>query len=321
MPIIKEVREFFLRHTKVLTGVKRDREQPYPLQYITTNALGELVIAYNRFLAGDIPSDDTFKKFLESITFKLNAEDTATETEQGLVSIATNSECIAGTQTDANSYQLAVSPRDYKVLYDLVSDLTNGALKIRFYTSMPTTLLQGEKLGDLGVLTNPTNAACGTIYELTDVTPGAAVWTVKYDSNMIPSGGNAGDMLVKPTPLPIGNNFASQWAAPFLPVGTKIYLGRLFQTGTSAPDDAGIQCNTIGAINWTYSGLTGTYYGDLVGAFPESKTTIFALTNPLNNPIISAGRVSDDRIVIYSADTSFSAANGMNIFLLIIVLP
>lgn len=117
MPIIKEVREFFLRHTKVLTGVKRDREQPYPLQYTTTNALGELVTAYNRFLAGDIPSEDTFKKFLESITFKLNPEDTAKTTEQGLVMTATAAEVLSRLYVASNDFQKVVKVEHIPEVY------------------------------------------------------------------------------------------------------------------------------------------------------------------------------------------------------------
>lgn len=330
MPIIKEVREFFLRHTKVLTGVKRDREQPYPLQYTTTNALGELVTAYNRFLAGDIPSEDSFKKFLESITFKLNPEDTGTLTEQGLLSLATSGEVIAGTNTDINGFNLTIRPSDYKVIWDLVqalsstvAGLANTSLKIRFYTAFPTTLLQGEKLGDLGIDINVLHSTCGMIAELTDVTPGSAVWTNKYNTNNVPDGGTIGQVLAKAS----ANNYDTEWVTPVTPVlpilpsGTKLYLAHIGQVGTDAPT-ANIGINTIGAVVWSYSDV-GIFWGTLAGAFPTTKTFVYALPFPgSTNVLVQGGAVIDpNKIVITSLGLGGAAANGMTIHLLIIVLP
>lgn len=119
---IKEFREFFLRNTQVLTGSKPDKEINYPLQYFA-NINGSLIQVYNRFLKDNIPSEDVFSKFLNSLTFKLNPEDTATETEQGLVSAATLNEVIAGTDLDSKSFALYVKPSYLKSILSRIITL------------------------------------------------------------------------------------------------------------------------------------------------------------------------------------------------------
>lgn len=106
MSIIKEYREFFLRHTLVSSGAKPDKEVGFPLQYIVTG-VGNI---YNRFLKGDYPSEATTKKLLESITFKLNVEDTATTSEQGLVRTATDTEAEGRTSNGAGVFENVVKP-------------------------------------------------------------------------------------------------------------------------------------------------------------------------------------------------------------------
>lgn len=88
MAVIKEYKEFFLRATQVTGGAKPDKESNFPIVY-TINNDGQLVPVNNRFLKGHFPSEDVFKKFMESIAFQLNPEDTASIEEQGLVRIAT----------------------------------------------------------------------------------------------------------------------------------------------------------------------------------------------------------------------------------------
>lgn len=88
----KEYREFFLRAAKVSSGSKRDQEPGFPTTYIID---GETV--YNRFLEGHYPSEAVFTKLFESLTFKLNPEDTATDTLQGLAKSSTDADAIAQT--------------------------------------------------------------------------------------------------------------------------------------------------------------------------------------------------------------------------------
>lgn len=104
MAITKEFREFFLRHNVVTSGSKADQEAAFSTKYYVGSSL-----VYNRFLADDYPSKSVFEKLFESITFKLNPEDTASESQQGLVELATDAESIA--RSDASSsFQRVVRP-------------------------------------------------------------------------------------------------------------------------------------------------------------------------------------------------------------------
>lgn len=104
MPTIKEFREFFLRNTAVNAGAKRDQETGFPTQYLIDG-----VLKYNRFLKGDYPNEDVFKKLFESIPFKLNPEDTATTLIQGLLKLATDADAIASTETWTDNVSRAVT--------------------------------------------------------------------------------------------------------------------------------------------------------------------------------------------------------------------
>lgn len=117
MPIIKEFREFFLRHTTVTTGTKPDQEASYPLQYLVNG-----VPKFNRFLKGDYPSESIMKKFLESIPFHLNPESTATETQQGLIELATDIEAI-NRSNPSNSRQQAVLPHQIPMFLSNTGDV------------------------------------------------------------------------------------------------------------------------------------------------------------------------------------------------------
>lgn len=85
MSVIKEFREFFLRNVKTTTGSKPDQEVGFPVTYVVDG-----VQRNNRFLKNHVPSENVYKKLFESIPFKLNVEDTATTTTQGLVKVATD---------------------------------------------------------------------------------------------------------------------------------------------------------------------------------------------------------------------------------------
>jgi len=95
MSIIKEYREFFLRAIQVPIGTKADKQINYPAQYQVTDINGKQIMAFNRFLKEHFPSEDVFKKLFESIAFKINPEDTATVSQQGLVRIVTGEGIVA----------------------------------------------------------------------------------------------------------------------------------------------------------------------------------------------------------------------------------
>jgi len=78
MPTIKEFREWYLREVQVPSGSKADVEPNFPIQYLETTWNGVKNV-YNRLLAKHYATDEVIRKFAESITFKLNPEDEATD--------------------------------------------------------------------------------------------------------------------------------------------------------------------------------------------------------------------------------------------------
>ena len=136
MSIIKEYREFFLRNIPVATGMKPDKELNYPVSYLA-KVNNVFITAFNRFLKDNIPSENMYEKLFESLTFKLNTEDTATSTTQGLVSIATLDELNASTDLDSNSFQLVPQPSDVKtvinadIAYYIANSIVDNAFKIQ----------------------------------------------------------------------------------------------------------------------------------------------------------------------------------------------
>lgn len=126
MPIIKEYREFFLRHLPVASGTKPDQEANFPSQYYKGS-----VKVYNRFLKNDFPSEAVFRKLFESLTFKLNKEDTAKLTEQGLAKIASDANAESRTSNNANDFTAFVAPHQLPdvVVNDVLGDVTTIATK------------------------------------------------------------------------------------------------------------------------------------------------------------------------------------------------
>lgn len=114
----KEFREFFTRHSQVNGGSKPDQETGFPLTYYVGT-----VSVFNRFLKGDYPSENVFKKLFESITFKKNVEDTASTTEQGLSRIATDAEARDRTDNGNGTFSNVVKPHH---LPDVVLDTVGG---------------------------------------------------------------------------------------------------------------------------------------------------------------------------------------------------
>jgi hypothetical protein len=101
----KEFREFFLRETQVTSGSKPDQESGFPITYFRKG-----VKVFNRFLRNHFPSEDVMKKFLESIAFKLNVEDTATATAQGLIKKSSDADAEVRTLNPSSEMAKAVVP-------------------------------------------------------------------------------------------------------------------------------------------------------------------------------------------------------------------
>jgi microcystin-dependent protein len=73
-----------------------------------------------RFLSQDEPTEQVMRDFADSVAFKTEVSDTATETQQGLVETATQAEFTAGTDNNANGYALYVRPSMIKAAIDAV---------------------------------------------------------------------------------------------------------------------------------------------------------------------------------------------------------
>jgi len=106
---VKEYREFFLRNSQVNSGSKVDKELGFDTTYIIENKT-----VFNRFLKGNYPNAEVYKKLFESVTFKLNVEDTAQEGVQGLVKLSTQAQFDAGNDSDADSFSLQAKTTQVK---------------------------------------------------------------------------------------------------------------------------------------------------------------------------------------------------------------
>lgn len=62
------------------------------------------------------------------------------------------------------------------------------------------------------------------------------------------------------------------WQLAHQPI-LKKYVALLTQTGTNAPVATVLE-NTLGDVVWSYDSI-GSYFGTLVGAFPQDKTALF----------------------------------------------
>lgn len=304
MAIIKEFREFFLRNIKLPIGTKKDQENNVAVTY-TAIIDGVSKTVYNRFLKNNYPSEDVFKKLFESITFKLNTEDTATTSEQGLVKIATDNQVQLGTST-INGYQLVPKPSQVLYLYTANSlPIPNNNLRAGNF-----------KVGDLFLIVLTTSADFGKLYVCTNAsTPTFSLLGVTHP---IPIGGTTGQVIEKIN----STNFNIQWATPILPNGTKIAMLYISQTGTNAPTAVQIK-NSIGTFTYSYTD-TGLYAITCTGAFLAAKTFIrFSGVSRLQGKV-DILRNTDNVIVIATYDFSTGAAKNAVLasdWLEIITLP
>lgn len=313
MAIIKEFREFFLRNIKLPIGTKKDQEPNVAVTY-TAIIDGVSKTVYNRFLKNNYPSEDVFKKLFESITFKLNTEDTATTSEQGLVKIATDNQVQLGTST-INGYQLVPKPSQVLYLYTVNSLPTNDPPP----NDPPVNILRGAgnfKVGDLFLIVLTTSADFGKLYVCTNAsTPTFSLLGVTHP---IPIGGTTGQVIEKIN----STNFNTQWATPILPNGTKIAMLYISQTGTNAPTAVEIK-NSIGTFTYSYTD-TGLYAITCTGAFLAAKTFIrFSGVSRLQGKV-DILRNTDNVIVIATYDFSTGAAKNAVLasdWLEIITLP
>ena len=99
--MIKEVRQFFVRHEAVNSGAYRDRE----ITFKKTYSQGVLKGKYNTFLKDDYPSQNIYQKLITSVPFILNPESTAFEKQAGIVVKATDAKALNRDSSDNGIYE------------------------------------------------------------------------------------------------------------------------------------------------------------------------------------------------------------------------
>lgn len=160
MSAIKEFREFFLRNIKVITGSKKDQENNFPTKYIVK---GKSV--FNRFLKGHYPSESVFQKLFESLTFKLNQEDTATENIQGLVKRTVDQDAI-NRVSRLSGFTTIIEPHQLPEIITEISpgiDTPGTSVEGAGITVTPVTRLLPEGKSRLCYLVENTAASTGGI--------------------------------------------------------------------------------------------------------------------------------------------------------------
>lgn len=154
---VKEYREFFLRHGLVNSGAHPDQEVGYPDQYMVGSEL-----KFNRWLAHDFPSQGINEKLFESLTFKLNKEDTATDAAQGLARLATYLESIGHRDAVAGQFSNVVRPshlpqsditlKSTDVAVGFTGDVTNGSpIIVDILNAEAALLSKGDNVKGTGI--------------------------------------------------------------------------------------------------------------------------------------------------------------------------
>jgi len=159
MSIIKEFKEFFLRDVKTTTGSKPDQEVGFPVTYVVDG-----VQRNNRFLKNHVPSEAVYKKLFESITFKLNVEDTASTTIQGLVKVATDqnafdraSEALGAMRSVIEPHQLTDVKNQVITAQTITGDITiNNPTVINISDADIVKFVIGATVTGTGVQTGTT---------------------------------------------------------------------------------------------------------------------------------------------------------------------
>ncbi len=129
----KEYREFFIREIKVFTGAKADKELNFPVSGMVDTCNGKEE-KYNRLLAQHYASDDVIKKFVSSIAFKLNPEDTASGEEQGLT-LASSDEQAATNNVETSEFNSSIQSHQLPI----VIDISANKVPVKYYDLISDT--------------------------------------------------------------------------------------------------------------------------------------------------------------------------------------
>lgn len=263
MPTIKEFREFFLRSIKVNTGVKIDQELNFPLTY---NITGKGNV-FNRFLKNHFPSENVFKKLFESVTFKLNIEDTASISEQGLVKLATDQQSLDRTDSPVGQFSNVVRPSHLPNLIDqtipvtdvVESTITNDGVIIQAIKSFTALRFKRNFVVkakvDKSLAINLTTKAIELVNDLPTPVPTINDYNKYYGTNSVGSKGY--HKLPSTTNYSIWDSYVGN---PGLPNTTPIGIDTLHTTVIPANtliddgDEISIEVNS----NYVSSGGTGS---------------------------------------------------------------
>ena len=98
---IIEAKEWFLRVTPIAVGSDRDRETEFIKQYTS----GQLKDNYKMFLNENYPDQNVFGKLFDSVSFKLNSDDTAFHSQQGLMQKATDAKAALRDSSDNGVFE------------------------------------------------------------------------------------------------------------------------------------------------------------------------------------------------------------------------
>lgn len=170
MAVIKEFREWFLRNVIDNVSSKQDQETGFPVQYQVNGKL-----QYNRFLKNNFPSENVFKKLFESLTFKLNVEDTASTSQQGLSKLASDQNSYDRDITSNGNMSKVVEPSQ---LPDVTTQ-TITSVSITVDTNLGNPTLTGISNSDILLI------SIGGVLIGTGIASGAKIIGIDYSANEI----------------------------------------------------------------------------------------------------------------------------------------
>ena len=295
MSIIKEFREFYLRHNVLNTGFKKDREVAFPTKYMV-NINGSLVEKFNRFLKGDYPSKTVFEKLFESISFKLNVEDTSTTTEQGLSKVASTTDLTKGTDNDASGYNKHVIPSQVPLIY--------------FANVIPTDFTN-YKVNDLIICNDPSNVdfEYGNVYRVIELTPGVKIPFLVYNIYSLLRGGTLNQVLTKNG----SDDFDYTWANPYRYPFITEYVAIVSQDGGATNPSVDQEISVLDRVTSiiTFARIdVGEYTLDSSEPIFEYAKTKFTISNCSSGSIFVIW-ISTTQFSILTSDDSGVAADGI----------
>lgn len=137
-------------------------------------------VNHERFLSQDEPTEQVMRNFADSVAFKNEVSDTATETQQGLVETATQLEFDNGIDNNANGWSLYVRPSMIKA--KLTAFFSSIQTQINTIIGDITTI-QGDITTIQGSITNINNQfgeemPIGSIIMYPKATPPNVKWQI-----------------------------------------------------------------------------------------------------------------------------------------------